>query len=109
MPRRHAEILASWKEGINGVLSSIPPAALEVPNPTAVSLHRETLRRAQLHTAVPRNTGTDLPISAYTIPYNAFVLYPFSGTVLNRTLYPNPFRWDPGRTGLSPDIADSKT
>ncbi|RAK93719.1 cytochrome P450 [Aspergillus costaricaensis CBS 115574] len=77
---------------------AIPLAAWESQTPQLDLCIRETLRRAQPHTAVRRNIGPDLSIGAYTIPSNAFVLYPFSDTALNPTLYPDPLRWDPGRT-----------
>lgn len=81
-----------------GSISAIPLAAWESQTPQLDLCIRETLRRAQPHTAVRRNIGPDLSIGAYTIPSNAFVLYPFSDTALNPTLYPDPLRWDPGRT-----------
>ncbi|KAI3056486.1 hypothetical protein CBS147343_10528 [Aspergillus niger] len=86
------------KEDIMGLISAIPLAAWESQTPQLDLCIRETLRRAQPHTAVRRNIGPDLPIGAYTIPSNAFVLYPFSDAALNPTLYPDPLRWDPGRT-----------
>ncbi|OJI87852.1 hypothetical protein ASPTUDRAFT_136793 [Aspergillus tubingensis CBS 134.48] len=88
---------------IMGMLSAIPLAGWESKTPQLDLCIRETLRRAQPHTAVRRNIGPDLPIGAYTIPSNAFVLYPFSDAALNPTLYPDPLRWDPGRTVVDKD------
>ncbi|GLA89709.1 hypothetical protein AtubIFM56815_004197 [Aspergillus tubingensis] len=96
-------VTTSSEEDIMGMLSAIPLAGWESKTPQLDLCIRETLRRAQPHTAVRRNIGPDLPIDAYTIPSNAFVLYPFSDAALNPTLYPDPLRWDPGRTVVDKD------
>ncbi|PYH65865.1 cytochrome P450 [Aspergillus vadensis CBS 113365] len=90
--------LTLGKKDIMGMLSTIPLASWESKTPQLDLCIHETLRRAQPHTAVQRNIGPDLPIGAYKIPSNAFVLYPFSDAALNPTLYPDLLRWDPGRT-----------
>lgn len=62
---------------------------------------RETLRRAQLHSAVrkkkKKNTGPELTINNHTIPSGAFILYPFADTLLNPAVYPDPLKWNPTR------------
>ena len=63
----------------------------------------ETLRRAQPHSAVRKNTGPELTINNHTIPSGAFILYPFSDTLLNPIIYPDPLKWDP-----APDIPQQK-
>lgn len=94
----YGQSLALTRETLKGVLSAIPLTSWELQTPRLDQCIRETLRRAQPHTAVRRNIGPDLSIGGYTIPSGAFVLYPFSDTSLNPTLYPDPLHWDPART-----------
>ena len=79
-------------------LSAIPLAAWESEMPQLDLCIRETLRRAQPHTAVRKNMGPDLAFGDYTVPSGAFVVYPFSDTLLNSVVYTDPLRWDPART-----------
>ncbi|OJK01306.1 hypothetical protein ASPACDRAFT_51211 [Aspergillus aculeatus ATCC 16872] len=85
------------REQIQTALSAVPLAAWESQTPRLDLCIRETLRRAQPHMAVRRNTGPDLSIGGFTIPSAAFVLYPFSDVALDPNLYPDPLRWDPAR------------
>ncbi|PWY76114.1 cytochrome P450 [Aspergillus sclerotioniger CBS 115572] len=85
-------------QSIVDLLSRIPLSAWESSTPTLDLCIRETLRRAQPHTAVRKNTGPDLTIGSYTIPSGSFVLYPFSDTLLNPSIYSDPFRWNPARS-----------
>ncbi|OKL63003.1 hypothetical protein UA08_01231 [Talaromyces atroroseus] len=84
-------------ESIFHSLSAIPLEGWESLTPQLDLCIRETLRRAQPHTAVRRNTGPELTIADYEIPSGAFVVYPFSDTLLNPATYPNPLKWDPAR------------
>ncbi|KAL4254749.1 cytochrome P450 family protein [Abortiporus biennis] len=78
-------------------LSTIPIDVWENKMPVLDSLIRETLRIAQPHTAMRRNMGPDTFISGARVPSGAYVVYPFSDVHLNPELYPDPYRFDPGR------------
>ena len=84
-------------EAIFRALSAIPLLAWESKTPQLDLCIRETLRRAQPHSAVRRNTGPELTIDNHTVPSGAFILYPFADTLLNPAVYPNPLKWDPAR------------
>lgn len=84
-------------EEIFKALSSIPLQAWESKSPNLELCIRETLRRAQPHSAVRKNTGPELTIDNHTVPSGAFILYPFSDTLLNPDIYTNPLKWDPAR------------
>jgi sterol 14-demethylase len=44
-----------------------------------------------------RNVGPEIYINNKIIPTNAYVVYPFSDVHLNPDLYPDPWKFDPGR------------
>ncbi|PYI09243.1 cytochrome P450 [Aspergillus sclerotiicarbonarius CBS 121057] len=85
-------------QSIVDLLSRIPLSAWESQTPKLDLCIRETLRRAQPHTAIRKNTGPDINFGSYTIPSGSFVLYPFSDTFLNPSIYSNPLRWNPARS-----------
>lgn len=85
-------------QSILQALSAIPLTAWESETPQLDLCIRETLRRAQPHTAVRKNLGPDLSFGDYTVPSGGFVVYPFSDSLLNPAFYPDPFRWDPARS-----------
>jgi len=58
---------------------------------------RETTRIAQPHTAMRRNLGPELYINNKIIPTGAYVIYPFSDIHLDPEVYPDPWKFDPGR------------
>jgi cytochrome P450 len=58
---------------------------------------RETLRIAQPHTAMRRNTGPDVYIDNQLVPSGSYVVYPFSDIHLNPEYYPDPWKFDPMR------------
>lgn len=58
---------------------------------------RETTRMAQPHVAMRRNLGPELYINNKIIPTDAYVVYPFSDVHLDPEIYPDPWRFDPGR------------
>lgn len=78
-------------------LSSIPLATWESDTPILDSIIRETLRVAQPHTAMRRNLGPELYIEGKVVPTGAYIVYPFSDVHLDPELYPDPWRFDPGR------------
>lgn len=84
-------------EAVFRALSSIPLQAWESKAPRLDLCIRETLRRSQPHSAVRRNMGPELTIDNHTVPSGAYVLYPFSDTLLNPDIYTNPLKWDPAR------------
>lgn len=88
-------------QSILDALSAIPLTAWESETPQLDLCIRETLRRAQPHTAVRKNMGSDLSFGDYTVPSGGFVVYPFSDTLLNPAFYPDPFRWDPARSSVA--------
>ncbi|TFK34453.1 cytochrome P450 [Crucibulum laeve] len=78
-------------------LASIPLEAWESETPVLDSIIRETTRIAQPHTAMRRNLGPELYINNKIIPTGAYVIYPFSDVHLDPELYPDPWKFDPGR------------
>ena len=65
--------------------------------PVFDAIIRETLRLAQPHTAMRRNMGPDTYIGGEKVPSGAYVVYPFSDVHLDSELYPDPWKFDPGR------------
>ncbi|TFK49075.1 cytochrome P450 [Heliocybe sulcata] len=78
-------------------LAEIPLSAWEGQTPVLDAVIRETLRVAQPHTAMRRNVGPDLHIDGKVVPTGAYVVYPFSDVHLDPEIYPDPWRFDPGR------------
>ena len=78
-------------------LGSIPLEAWEAETPVLDSIIRETTRVAQPHTAMRRNLGPELYINNRIIPTGAYVIYPFSDVHLDPEVYPDPWKFDPGR------------
>ncbi|KAK0203550.1 cytochrome P450 [Desarmillaria ectypa] len=78
-------------------LATIPLETWESSTPVLDSIIRETLRVAQPHTAMRRNLGPDTYINGKLIPSGAYVVYPFSDIHLDAGLYPDPWKFDPGR------------
>ncbi|KAH9911851.1 cytochrome P450 [Amylocystis lapponica] len=79
------------------LLASIPLETWEGSTPVLDALIRETLRLAEPHNAMRKNTGPALKLGGKTVPTGAFVLYPFSDAHLSAELYPDPWRFDPAR------------
>ena len=82
-------------------LSTIPLEVWENETPVLDALIRETTRVAQPHTAMRRNLGPELYINNKIIPTGAYVIYPFSDVHLDPELYPDPWKFDPGRPEAS--------
>lgn len=82
---------------LSAQLASIPIEAWENETPVLDALIRETTRVAQPHTAMRRNLGPELYINNKIIPTGAYVIYPFSDVHLDPELYPDPWKFDPGR------------
>ncbi|KII84285.1 hypothetical protein PLICRDRAFT_57687 [Plicaturopsis crispa FD-325 SS-3] len=78
-------------------LATIPLETWESSTPVLDSLIRETLRVAQPHTAMRKNTGPDMYVDNTVVPTGAFVVYPFSDVHLNPAMYPAPRKFDPSR------------
>lgn len=78
-------------------LSSIPLLAWETQTPVLDALIRETLRLAQPHVAMRRNVGPEVFIDGKSLPTGAFAIYPFSDVHLDKGIYEDPWKWDPGR------------
>lgn len=78
-------------------LAAIPLEAWESETPVLDAIIRETTRVAQPHTAMRRNIGPDTYIDGRIIPSGAYIVYPFSDIHLDPKLYPNPWKFDPGR------------
>ncbi|KAL2127917.1 hypothetical protein VTI74DRAFT_9993 [Chaetomium olivicolor] len=92
------------KEALIDALSAIPLAAWESQTPHLDLCIRETLRRAQPHTAVRKNIGPAFNLGPYTIAEGDYVVYPFADTLLNPAYYPDPLRWDPSRSTHNEEI-----
>lgn len=86
-------------------LSTISLETWEGETPVLDAIIRETLRVAQPHTAMRRNLGPEMYIDGKVIPADAYVVYPFSDVHLDPELYPDPWRFDPGR----PAVSDAKS
>ncbi|EDR08032.1 uncharacterized protein LACBIDRAFT_297641 [Laccaria bicolor S238N-H82] len=78
-------------------LSTIPLDAWESSTPVLDAIIRETTRIAQPHTAMRRNIGPEIYINNKIIPTGAYVIYPFSDVHLDPEIYPDPWKFDPGR------------
>ncbi|THV04687.1 cytochrome P450, partial [Dendrothele bispora CBS 962.96] len=78
-------------------LGAISIEALEKETPVLDAIIKETLRVAQPHTAMRKNLGPETYIDGKLIPSGAYVVYPFSDVHLNSELYPDPWRFEPGR------------
>src|ERR1700722_11941919 len=78
-------------------LATIPLETWEKEAPVLDAILRETLRIAQPHAAMRRNTGPDLHVGDKVIPAGSYVIYPFSDVHLNEKFYPDPWLFDPGR------------
>jgi len=86
---------------LSAQLASIPIEAWENETPVLDALIRETTRVAQPHTAMRRNLGPELYINNKIIPSGAYVIYPFSDVHLDPELYPDPWKFDPGRNEVT--------
>lgn len=86
---------------VSSRLSSIPLEAWESEVPILDAIIRETTRLAQPHAAMRRNVGPELYINNKLIPTDAYVVYPFSDVHLDPEIYPDPWRFDPGRKEAS--------
>ncbi|KAJ5803569.1 cytochrome P450 [Penicillium pulvis] len=84
-------------EDLTQALSQVPLTAWETKLPSLDLCIRETMRIAQPHTALRKNTGPDFSAGEFTIPSGAFVAYSFLDTTLNPSHYADPTRWDPSR------------
>lgn len=83
---------------VAGALSAVPLTAWESETPVLDAIIRETLRVAQPHTALRQNTSPfSVHIAGKTVPPGAFAVYPFADVHLSAELYPDPWRFDPGR------------
>ncbi|KAJ3508053.1 hypothetical protein NLJ89_g5964 [Agrocybe chaxingu] len=82
-------------------LGTIPLELWENETPVLDAIIRETTRVAQPHTAMRRNLGPELYINNKIIPTGAYVIYPFSDVHLDPELYPDPWKFDPGRKEVS--------
>ena len=78
-------------------LSTIPLDVWESSTPVLDAIIRETTRIAQPHTAMRRNIGPEIYINNKIIPTGAYVIYPFSDVHLDPEIYPDPWKFDPGR------------
>ena len=108
--KAHAEVeslmfthsLTPYKAGaplfdLSVALSQIPLNAWEGSTPVLDAAIRETTRLAQPHTAMRKNMGPDVYIDGKLVPSGHYVVYPFSDVHLNEELYPDPWKFDPGR------------
>jgi sterol 14-demethylase len=93
--------LSTCKEDSSSSLSlrlgAVPLEAWENEVPVLDAIIRETTRLAQPHTAMRRNVGPELYINNKIVPTDAYVVYPFSDVHLDPEIYPDPWRFDPGR------------
>ncbi|KAJ7266889.1 cytochrome P450 [Mycena haematopus] len=83
--------------GLSSRLAEIPLEIWESQTPVLDAIIRETLRLGQPHAAMRRNLGPEVYINDKLIPSGAYVVYPFSDVHLDPSIYPDPWRFDPGR------------
>ena len=101
---RHSSLSATGKDASSSLslrLGSIPLEAWENEVPVLDAIIRETTRVAQPHVAMRRNLGPELYINNKIIPTDAYIVYPFSDVHLDPEIYPDPWRFDPGRKEAS--------
>ncbi|KAF9467869.1 cytochrome P450 [Collybia nuda] len=84
-------------DSLSSQLAAIPLEVWETKVPVLDAIIKETTRVAQPHTAMRRNLGPPLYIDNKIIPTGAYVVYPFSDVHLDPELYPDPWRFNPGR------------
>ncbi|EKM58052.1 uncharacterized protein PHACADRAFT_90797 [Phanerochaete carnosa HHB-10118-sp] len=94
----HATTTATGTQNLAEQLATVPLEAFEQCTPVMDAVIREALRVAQPHTAMRRNVGPETYVAGVRIPSGAYVVYPFSDVHLNPQLYPDPWRFDPGRS-----------
>ncbi|KAJ7185501.1 cytochrome P450 [Mycena filopes] len=90
--------------GLSARLAEIPLETWESQTPVLDAIIRETLRVAQPHTAMRRNLGPEVYINDKAIPTGSYIIYPFSDVHLDPEIYPDPWRFDPGRKEASKDL-----
>jgi cytochrome P450 len=93
-------LLGEWApedEPLSIRLGRISLETWENDTPTLDAILRETTRLAQPHTAMRRNLGPDTHIDGKIVPSGAYVVYPFSDVHLDPEIYPDPWKFDPGR------------
>ncbi|KAF9010183.1 cytochrome P450 [Cyathus striatus] len=88
---------SSSPQSLSSRLAGIPLEAWEQNTPILDAIIRETTRVAQPHTAMRRNLGPEFYINNKIIPTGAYVIYPFSDIHLDPEIYPDPWKFDPGR------------
>ncbi|KAG6854089.1 hypothetical protein C0991_010502 [Blastosporella zonata] len=87
----------STSDSLSSRLSTLPLDVWESETPVLDAIIKETTRVAQPHTAMRRNLGPPLYIDGKIIPSGAYVVYPFSDVHLDPSLYPDPWKFNPGR------------
>ncbi|KAK2464566.1 hypothetical protein APHAL10511_003424 [Amanita phalloides] len=91
---------AATSSSLSAQLATIPLEVWESATPVLDAIIKETTRVAQPHTAMRRNLGPEFYIDKKRIPTGAYVVYPFSDVHLNPQLYPDPWKFDPGRAAV---------
>ena len=89
--------LSTTPESLSSRLAAIPLEQWESETPVLDSIIKETLRLAQPYTATRLNVGPPMYIDGKIIPTGTCVVYPFSDVHLDHELYPNPWKFNPGR------------
>ncbi|KAG6897246.1 hypothetical protein C0992_003136 [Termitomyces sp. T32_za158] len=95
-----ADTQTSPSESLSSRLATLPLDVWESGTPVLDAIIKETTRVAQPHTAMRRNLGPPLYIDGKLVPTGAYVIYPFSDVHLDSTLYPDPWKFDPGRDNV---------
>ncbi|KAG6884385.1 hypothetical protein C0993_011677 [Termitomyces sp. T159_Od127] len=87
-------------DSLSSRLATLPLDVWESETPVLDAIIKETTRVAQPHTAMRRNLGPPLYIDGKLVPTGAYVIYPFSDVHLDPALYPDPWKFDPGRDNV---------
>ncbi|KAJ7127667.1 cytochrome P450 [Mycena epipterygia] len=93
---RHTSTSAT-SEPLHKQFATIPVSAWETEMPIMDAVIRETLRLAMSGVALRRNLVQDLPIGRQTVARGDFLTYSLADVHFDADIYPEPFKFDPGR------------
>ncbi|KAJ7131202.1 cytochrome P450 [Mycena epipterygia] len=93
---RHTNASAT-SDPLHKRLAAIPVGAWEAEMPVADAVIRETLRLAMGGVALRRNLVHDVPIGRQTLARGDFLAYSLADVHFDADIYPEPFKFDPGR------------
>ncbi|KAJ7127689.1 cytochrome P450, partial [Mycena epipterygia] len=93
---RHTSASAT-SDPLHKRLAAIPVSAWEAEMPVVEAVIRETLRLTTTGVALRRNLVHDVAIGTQTIAGGDFLAYSLADVHFDAEIYPEPFKFDPGR------------